>query len=104
MNYAWEILDIFAKDSIITGAKYAVTATDGSYSVSTEGNWNFNNPLTKPFEEVVEKDLIDLIDQEAMKDGSSVIKSRLDEQIDYLKNNKSVVAPWLPQVFTPNVG
>lgn len=104
MDYKWSIIDVFAKDSVITSVKYFVEATDGKYSVETEGNWVFNNPLNKSFADITEEDLINLVDQEAIKDGSSVIKSRLDEQIDYLKNNKAVVAPWKPQVFTPNLG
>ena len=104
MNFTWSILDIYADNGIITSAQYSVVATDGDYSVETQGTWTFNNPLTKSFTDIVEKDLIDLIDQEAMKDGSSVIKSRLEEQVNYLKNHKTVVAPWKPQVFTPNLG
>lgn len=104
MDFKWEILDVFAKDNVITSVTYSVVATDGNYSVETEGNWVFNNPLSKAFDSITEQDLIDLLDQEAIKDGVSVIKSRLEEQIDYLKNNKPVVAPWKPQVFTPNLG
>ena len=104
MDYKWSILDVYATDGIINQAKYSVVAIDGNYSVETEGTWTFGHPLTKAFADVVEQDLIDLIDQEAIKDGVSVIKSRLEEQVNYLKNSKSVVAPWKPQVFTPNLG
>ena len=48
--------------------------------------------------------LAKLAHEEATKDGVSVIKSRLEEQVNYLKNNKAVIAPWKPQVFTPNLG
>ena len=43
----------------------------------------------------------ELIEKETMRDGVNIIKSRLEEQINALKNNDTVVAPWLPQVFTP---
>ena len=43
-----------------------------------------------------------MIEEETMKDGINLIKSRLEEQLVNLENNKTVVAPWLPQVFTPN--
>jgi hypothetical protein len=37
-----------------------------------------------------------------MKDGVNLIKSRLEEQLNAIKNSKTVVAPWLPQIFQPN--
>lgn len=39
---------------------------------------------------------------ETMKDGINLIKSRLEEQLNVVNSNETVVAPWLPQVFTPN--
>jgi len=36
-----------------------------------------------------------------MRDGINIIKSRLEEQLNEIKTNGTVVAPWLPQVFTP---
>jgi hypothetical protein len=38
-----------------------------------------------------------------MKDGQNIIKSRLQEQLELIKKSKSVVPPWKPQVFTPNI-
>jgi len=38
-----------------------------------------------------------------MKDGVCVIKSRLEEQLALLEKSKSIVPPWKPQVFTPNI-
>ena len=67
MNYKWSIIEISAKNNVITHAKYKVELL-----------------------------------QETMKDGINLIKSRLEEQINELNNIQSVIAPWLPQVFTPN--
>jgi len=103
MNYKWLILDISAIDGLITHAKYQVIAQDEDNFVETEGNWWFENPVAKvPFAEVTEEMVISWIEQETMKDGINLIKSRLEEQLNELNKQNSVVAPWLPQVFTPN--
>lgn len=104
MNFTWSILDIFAENDLITYAKYFVIAKEGDLSVETEGNWWFQNPTIKvPFSEVTEEMVVSWIKQETIKDGINLIESRLKEQLDNLEKNASVVAPWLPQVFTPNI-
>jgi len=103
MIFIWKILEISADNELITHAKYSVTIQNGDDSIETEGNWWFNNPTLKvPFSEVTEEMVASWIEQETMKDGLNLIKSRLEEQLNALKDSKTVVAPWLPQVFTPN--
>ena len=103
MNYKWSILDISAIDSLITHAKYKVELSDKDQIVETEGNWWFANPTLKvPFSDVTEEMMVSWIEQETMKDGINLIKSRLEEQLNELNKQNTVVAPWLPQVFTPN--
>ena len=103
MNYIWSILDISAKNGLITHAKYKVSLTDQDKIVETEGNWWFNGTETKvPFDQVTEEMVASWIEQETMKDGINLIKSRLEEQLNELNKQDTVVAPWLPQVFTPN--
>ena len=106
INYTWKIEDITAKDDVILHAKYHVIAFNelGDASVETEGNWYLNGIINKPYLEITEQDVIDLIKKEAIKDGLNIIESRLDEQLSYLANNVAdIPAPWLPQVFTPKV-
>ena len=103
MNFTWKILELSAENEIITHAKYSVIAKDGDISVETEGNWWFNNPvITIPFADVTEEMVISWIEQETMKDGVNLIKSRLEEQLNVVNSDTTVIAPWLPQVFTPN--
>jgi hypothetical protein len=103
MNYKWLIVDISAIDGLITHAKYKVELSDQDQIVETEGNWWFANPILKiPFSDVTEEMVASWIEQETMKDGINLIKSRLEEQLNELNKQDSVVAPWLPQVFTPN--
>jgi len=101
INYIWKILEISAENEIITHAKYYVTASEDDRLVETEGNWWFNYPVTMPFAEVTEEMVVSWIEKETMRDGINIIKSRLEEQLNEIKTNGTVVAPWLPQVFTP---
>ena len=105
-NYNWTILDIVEEKEVITSAKYHVIVKDelGELSVETEGNWYFNNKFNKPYLEITEQDVIDLIRKEAIKDGLNIIESRLEEQLEYLVGNiAKTPAPWLPQTFTPSI-
>ena len=104
MEYKWKILEVFANDELITGAKYHVTATDGYISVESEGNYYFNEPTAKtPFFEVTEEMIAGWIEKEAVFDGENHIKLGLEKQINALKENKTVVLPWLSNTYTPQV-
>ena len=104
MSLTWKILEISAENGLITHAKYSVMLSNENHSVETEGNWWFESPsLIVPFEEVTEEMVASWIEQETMKDGVNLIKSRLEEQLTQLDKQDTIVAPWLPQVFTPNI-
>ena len=74
-NYNWTILDIVEEKEVIISAKYHVIVKDelGELSVETEGNWYFNNKFNKPYLEITEQDVIDLIRKEAIKDSLNII-------------------------------
>ena len=101
MDFQWKILEVFAKDEVITGAKYHVTASEDDVFVESEGNFYFEEPTIKvPFLDVTEQMIADWIDKEAIFDGQNHIKLGLEKQITALKAHKPVVAPWLAQTFT----
>lgn len=103
--FNWKILEVSAQDELITHAKYHVTAEneDGD-KVETEGHWWFDGKeMLKPFLEVTEEDVAKWIENETTQFGENTIKSRLEEQLASLKGNRVVVAPWMPQIFTPNL-
>lgn len=102
-TYKWKITDIQAEDGRITSAKYYVLAEEDKYSVDTEGNWSFDGEMIVPFAEVTEEMVVSWIEESSMRDGQCVIKSRLDEQLQNLADRKPVAAPWMPQVFTPDL-
>ena len=97
MNTQCKILGIEADGELITQARYFAAATEGDFTVETEGNWFIPEPkLTVPFDEVTEDMIVSWID----KTG---IEARLAEQLAALKKQKVTVAPWLPQTFTPDL-
>lgn len=104
-TFNWKILEVSAENELINHAKYHVTAIDeDGNKVETEGNWWFEGKeMVKPFLEVTESDVAEWIENETTQFGKNIIKSRLEEQLASLKGNRVVVAPWLPQIFTPNL-
>lgn len=102
MTYVWKILEIYADQGSITSVKYFCSVTEGDNTVETEGYWSFPESGNVPFEEVTEEIIAGWIEESAVVDGKNVIKSRLAEQLKTL-SNKPVPAPWMPQVFTPNI-
>ena len=104
ITHTWKIHDLDANDGLITNVKYSVTAREIDAVVETEGNWSFGDPvLRKPFAEVTEEDVIAWVKADSIRDGKNIIESRLEEQVIALEKQK-VIPPWLPQVFTPNLG
>ena len=104
ITYTWKIHDIDATDGLITNVKYSVVAREIDIVVETEGNWSFGDPvLRKPFSDVTEDDVIAWVKADSVRESKNIIESRLEEQVIALEKQK-VIPPWLPQVFTPNLG
>lgn len=104
ITHTWKIHEIDAKDGLITEVKYSVKAKELDTVVETEGYWRFGNPvLKKPLLEVREEDVIAWVKEDCVREGKNIIESRLEEQVLAL-NKEKVKLPWLPQVFTVNLG
>ena len=104
MDYKWKILEVFAKDEVITGAKYHLIGTENDISVESEGNWYFDCPTAKvPYLEVTEDMICQWIEADAVVGGKNHIKMGIEKQVEALKSHKPVPAPWLPQVFKPEI-
>jgi hypothetical protein len=103
-TYKWKIHEIDATEGLITEVKYSVLARDIDLTVETEGYWRFGDPvLRKALLEVKEEDVIAWVKADAMREGVNIIESRLEEQLANLAKDK-VKLPWVPQVFTVNLG
>lgn len=102
--FNWKINRIGTRDELITDVNYTVYCLDGENKVATEGNWTFSDQiLKKPFSEVTEEDIVSWIEKESTQDNVCVIKSRLQEQMKALNDDKNAHFPWLPEVFTPKI-
>lgn len=96
----WKILEIKADGDLITAARYFCSETKGDLQAETEGWWQFAEPkLTIPFAEVTEEIVVKWVTDAI----GPMVENRLTEQLEALESNKTVVAPWMPQVFTPNI-
>ena len=96
----WKILEIKADGELITAARYFCAESKGDSLAETEGWWQFAEPkLTIPFVEVTEEIVVKWVTDAIGKQ----VQSRLNEQLEALEKQKTVVAPWLPQVFTPEI-
>ena len=90
----WKILEIQSENDLITSARYFCSKN----GVETEGWWKFDQPkLNIPFADVTEEMVIEWVTAEI----GTQVESRLDEQA--MATKQVVVAPWLPQVFTPSI-
>jgi len=90
----WKILEIQADGELITGARYFCSKN----GLETEGWWNFAEPvLIVPFPDVTE----DIVIGWVTADIGAQVEARLEEQA--AATQRVVVAPWLPQVFTPSI-
>ena len=96
----WKILEIKADGDLITAARYFCAETKGDLQAETEGWWQFAEPkLTVPFAEVTEETVIGWVTEAIGKQ----VQERLIKQIEAMESQKTVVAPWMPQVFTPSI-
>lgn len=103
-TFQWKILSITASNDVIDGGRYHAAVKEGDLVVETEGNWKFyESHQNVPFADVTEQMMIDWVRQETTVDGKCRIEQRLEEQLEALKKQKTFVAPWLPQVFTPDL-
>ena len=101
INYTWKILKIFSKNELITGVKYKLIGDNQTTIIESEGTYYFKDPvLNLPFRDVTEIIVINWLDTETTIDGQSHIKTGIEKQFNALENVE-VVAPWLPQVYTP---
>lgn len=103
--YEWKILGITSNDDgLITEARYHVSIEKKKHKVESEGNCFFKEPqLVIPFDQVTEQNVIEWIKEETTQDGKNSVELRLNEQLEALAAQRTTVAPWMPQIFTPNI-
>lgn len=95
ISYDWKILDILGEDDLISQVKYYVKATDGENSVESEGYMDFPVEANKrAFKGMLELDVVRWIEEESIQNGTSVIKSNLENQLANLSKIAPISKPW----------
>ncbi|NBT49219.1 MAG: hypothetical protein EBT07_15645 [Actinobacteria bacterium] len=97
-EFKWKITETVIKDEILKSLKYYCKATDGDLSVETEGYWTMKTPH-EVSRETSESQVIHWLDLETSQDGNNIIESRLQEQLDNLRNPVSTQLPWAVPTF-----
>jgi hypothetical protein len=103
--FNWKILDLFAdKDGVVKSARYFVVASDGVNTVETEGNCDIpTGEIVTSFDQITEAQVIDWVKKVIMQNGENPIELRLQEQLEVLKNQNAVKAPWVKTIYKPTL-
>ena len=80
-----------------------MTAKDETHEVQSQGNADVAGKITIPYAEIREYNIIACLEEMYMQDDPKSLKSRLQEQLDYLKNAPNTDVPWKNQIFSVNL-
>ena len=98
MTYTWKILGITDQ---CTSVQYLIVATDDKNLVESQGNHVFSDGVVnKPFEQIVESDILQWLLNDLTQEVIDAIKLNLENQLKTIESNKKVDFPWLAGTFT----
>ena len=101
IDYKWELLDLFAKDSQLVSVRYLLTGTDNEVTVASEGKHTFSNgTVNKPLDQIVESDIVQWLEKDTTVDDVNPIKLVVENHLKTINNTKKVDFPWLAGTFT----
>jgi hypothetical protein len=98
--FNWKILQTTSVNGELTSVNYLVTAKDEQHEVQSQGHADVAGKITVPYAEIRESHIIACLTEMYMQDDAKSLKSRLQEQLDYLKNEISTEVPWKDQIFS----
>jgi hypothetical protein len=101
-TFEWKILQTSSIDKELISVNYLVIAKDDTHEVQSQGHADVAGKITIPYAEIRESTIIACLAEMYMQDDSKSLKSRLQEQLDYLKNVVSTDVPWKDQIFSVN--
>ena len=99
-NFKWEILETTTINGELTAVHYLLTANDSQHEVKSEGHAEVAGKITVPYAEIRPLHIMDCLAEMYMQDDPKSLKSRLQEQLDYLKNAPNTDVPWKDQIFS----
>jgi hypothetical protein len=96
--FEWKILETVIDDGMLLAVKYRCKASDDENTVETEGNWSMLTP--HPVDQDTTEQLVaHWLDLDTTQTARHLIKSRLQEQLDALKSDKTTRPPWAVDTF-----
>lgn len=98
--FNWKILQTTSVGGELTSVNYLLTAKDEQHEVQSQGHADVAGKITVPYAEIRESHILVCLDEMYMQDDAKSLKSRLQEQLDYLKNEISTEVPWKDQIFS----
>lgn len=103
-TFSWKVLQTTSEGDSLKSVHYLVTATDDGKQVQSEGHADVEGKISVPYDKIMEVDIVDCLKEMYLQDAPNSLKSRLQEQLDYLKNEVNNDFPWAKQIFKPNLG
>jgi hypothetical protein len=101
--YTWKILQTTSVGENLISVNYLVTAQEGDNQVQSEGHADVEGKISVPYSEIRELHIIDCLREMYLQDDPKSLKSRLQEQLDYLKSETHNDLPWKNQTFSVNL-
>jgi hypothetical protein len=99
-TFEWKILQISSIDKELISVNYLVIAKDDNHEVQSQGHADVVGKITIPYTEIRQSHIMDCLAEMYMQDDPKSLKSRLQEQLDYLKTEVSTDLPWQNQIFS----
>jgi hypothetical protein len=99
-NFKWAILETTTIDGELTAVHYLLTANDSEHEVKSEGHADVAGKINVPYDRIMDTHVFDCLNEIYMQDDANSLKSRLQEQLDYLKQEVSNDLPWKGKVFS----
>jgi hypothetical protein len=98
-SYTYKILELFVKNSVITKAKYVLSATDDQNTVSLMDWASIVQPADAPtLDEITEKMVAKWVDTALTVDNINATKEKLNAQLAEINGVQIVVPAWLFKV------
>ena len=98
--FNWKILGTTSVSDELISVHYLVTAKDDQHEVQSQGHAEVAGKITVPYAEIRASHIMDCLAEMYMQDDPKSLKSRLQEQLDYLKTEVSTDLPWQDQIFS----
>jgi hypothetical protein len=99
-EFNWKVLQTTSLGDNLVSVNYLVTAAEGDNQVQSEGHADVEGKISVPYAEIRENHVLDCLREMYLQDEPKSLKSRLQEQLDYLKSEAHNDLPWKDQIFS----